>query len=145
MKESYIISIIGTQTVGGESDKVEVLTTGEYEENGAEKIIRYVEYSNEDPSLKTDTEVIIKDSAFVTISRRGELSSQLVLEKDRRHQCHYRTPVGDMMIGVFTSSVSDSLSLSGGELRASYTLDFCGDVVSQNEFYIKLKPNSKEA
>ena len=144
MKDNYIISIIGTQMIDGESDKVEVLTTGEYEEKDGEKIIRYVEYSAEDPSRKTDTEVIVKDSALLTITRKGELSSQLVLEKGRRHQCHYRTVVGDMMIGVFTSLISDSLSPLGGELNASYTLDFFGDAVSENEFYINLKPNAKE-
>ena len=144
MKDDYIISIIGTQTIDGEADKIEVLTTGEYEETNGEKIIRYVEYSNEDPSLKTDTEVVVKNSALLTITRKGELSSQLVLEKSRRHQCHYRTPVGDMMIGVFTSLISDSLSPLGGELKASYTLDFFGDAVSENEFYIKLKQNTKE-
>lgn len=145
MKDNYIISITGTQTVDGETDKIEVLTTGKYEENGSEKIIRYVEYSAEDPTLKTDTEVVVKNHSLLTITRKGELSSQLVLEKGRRHQCHYRTPVGDMMIGVFTSSMSDTLSPLGGELKASYTLDFFGDAVSENEFYIKLKPNTKES
>ena len=145
MKDDYIISIIGTQTIDGEADKIEVLTTGEYEQKDGEKIIRYVEYSNEDPTLKTDTEVVVKNSTLLTITRKGELSSQLVLEKGRRHQCHYRTPVGDMMIGVFTSSLTDALSPLGGELKASYTLDFFGDAVSENEFYIKLKRNTKES
>lgn len=145
MKDDYIISIIGTQMIGGDTDKIELLTTGEYEEKDSEKIIRYIEYADDDPSLKTDTEVAIKNSALLTITRKGELSSQLILEKGRRHQCHYRTAVGDMMIGVFTSAFSDTLSPLGGELKASYTLDFFGDAVSENEFYIKLKPNTKEA
>ena len=43
------------------------------------------------------------------------------------------------MIGVFTDCVTDNLDIHGGELKASYELDFFGDIVSKNEFHICLK------
>ncbi len=146
MKDDYIITITGTQEISGEKDTVEVLTTGEYEEQDRKKIIRYTEYSGDDPTLKTDTEVILENGGLLTISRKGELSSRLILEKGRRHQCHYRTPMGDIMIGVFAEEVTDRLSVSGGSLKASYQLDFFADAVSNNEFFIEMKPkqNVKE-
>ena len=92
MKDSYIISIIGTQEIAGEKDKIEVLTTGEYEQLDGRKLIRYTEYASNDPSQKTDTEVIIEDGALVTIDRKGELSSRLILQKGVFFVRRFRQP-----------------------------------------------------
>lgn len=139
MNDNYIITIIGTQTVDGESDSVEVITTGSYCEDGDTKIVRYTEYGADDPTVTTDTTVTVEGDRRVVIDRRGVNSSRLELERGRRHQCAYETPMGQLMIGVFTDQIIDTLSPSGGDLRASYQLDFYSDVVSNNEFHINIK------
>lgn len=139
MDFGYIITITGTQTVDGETDSVEVVTTGEYHEENGTKTVHYIEYSNEDPNLRTDTTVTIDGDDRLTILRRGETSSRLELQRGRRHQCAYETPMGQLMIGVYTDDIRDTLSPMGGDLYASYQLDFYADVVSNNEFHINLK------
>lgn len=139
MNDRYIITIVGTQIVDGESDSVEVITTGEYHEDGDIKTIHYIEYGSDDPTAKTDTLVTVEGDKRVIIDRHGENSSRLELELGRRHQCAYETPMGQLMIGVFTDGISSTLSPLGGELRASYQLDFYSDVVSNNEFHIMIK------
>jgi uncharacterized beta-barrel protein YwiB (DUF1934 family) len=47
--------------------------------------------------------------------------------------------MGQMFIGIFTDGIEVELDKSGGDIRASYQLDFNQNVVSYNEFYINIK------
>ncbi|MBQ7218688.1 MAG: DUF1934 domain-containing protein [Ruminococcus sp.] len=139
MNDNYLITVIGKQTVDGESDSIEVITSGDcrIEDNG-DITITYPEFSEENPTVRTDTTVSLRGN-ILTIERRGQMSSRLILEKGRRHQCLYETPMGQMFIGIFTDGIEVELDKSGGDIRASYQLDFNQNVVSYNEFYINIK------
>lgn len=139
MQENYIISVVGIQEIDGEKDKIEVITTGEYLEKNGHRYIKYKEYDNDNPGVVTDTLVKIESDSKVTIIRYGEHQSRLILEKGVRHQCHYHTPMGDLMMGVYTSRVDNKLSHNGGEITVKYQLDFFADLVSDNEFHITVK------
>ena len=138
MDDRYLITVLGTQTIDGESDSIEVITTGGYSREDGRISITYPEYSEEDPNIRTDTTVTY-DGSELCIERRGQMSSRLILEKGRRHLCLYDTPMGRMMIGIFTDSITTDMSDSGGEIRASYQLDFNNNVVSNNEFRITVE------
>ncbi len=138
MEDNYLITVLGTQTVDGESDSIEVITTGDYRRKDGRVTVCYPEYAEEDPNKHTDTSVTF-DGTVLTIERRGESSSRLMLEKGRRHRCLYSTPVGQMLIGIFTDSIVADLDDAGGVIRASYQLDFNNSAVSYNEFKITIK------
>ena len=138
MDDRYLITVLGTQQVDGESDSIEVITTGDCRREDGRVIVTYPEFSQEDPNIRTDTTVTF-DGSLLTIERRGEMSSRLMLEKGRRHRCMYDTPVGQMMIGIFTDNITADVDDSGGTIRASYQLDFNNSAVSYNEFHITIK------
>ena len=75
---------------------------------------------------------------MVTVIRNGPANSRLTLEKGRRHQCHYSTMFGDLMVGVYTSTIENNLHDHGGTLQVSYTLDFNAGLVSENDIFIKV-------
>ena len=139
MNDNYLITVTGTQTVDGESDSIEVITSGDYvrDDNG-DITVTYPEFSEENPTTRTDTTVTLRGK-ILTIERRGEMSSRLMLEKGKRHQCLYETPMGQMFIGIYTDSIKVIASDNGCDIRASYQLDFNQHVVSNNEFHITIK------
>lgn len=137
MKDNYIISVTGVQTVDGDKETIKLTTAGEYEAKNGVFTIRYKEYDNDNPEIFFDNAVILEGN-IVTVIRKGPAQSRLTLEKGRRHQCHYCTMYGDLMVGVYTSEVESTLCSSGGTLKASYTLDFNAGLVSKNEIYIKV-------
>lgn len=139
MDKEYIISIVGIQEIDGEKDKIEVMTTGEYIKKNGHRYIKYKEYDNDNPSIVTDTVVKVENDKKVTIIRYGPHPSRLILEKDVRHQCHYSTVMGDLMMGVYTSKIDHALTDNGGEIKVKYQLDFFADLVSTNEFHITVK------
>lgn len=142
-KKKYMISIIGEQRLDDDTDKVEVLTTGNYIMKKDHCYIGYKEYDQENPNDCYDNLIKVEEN-MVTITRKGPMRSQLMLEKGRRHQCLYQTIAGDLMIGVFTKTMKSTLNEKGGTLEVSYTLDFNTDLVSENSFKITVKENNKQ-
>ena len=142
-KKKYLISIVGEQILDGESDKVEVLTTGNYLMKKDHCYIGYKEYEENNPNDYSDN-LIKVENEIVTISRKGSTRSQLMLEKGKRHQCVYQTPMGDLMIGVYTKSMKSTLTEKGGTLEVSYTLDFNTDLVSENRFKVTIEEKIME-
>ncbi len=138
MKKEYLISILGEQTLDGEKDKIEVITSGNFIKKKDHYYIGYKEYDDDNPSLFFNNLIKVEDN-MVTISRKGPMRSTLLLEHGRRHQCVYQTVAGDMVIGVFTKTLNNNLSERGGSLEVSYTLDFNTDLVSENRFYITVQ------
>ncbi|MBQ8056959.1 MAG: DUF1934 domain-containing protein [Ruminococcus sp.] len=134
----YIISVTGIQEVDGEKDKIEVIVTGDYIEKNGHRYIKYKEYDAEDPSIVLDTVVKVEEDK-VSIIRMGDRPSRLILQQGVRHQCHYQTVMGDLMMGVYTSTIENNLTENGGDLIARYQLDFFSDLVSDNEFHINVK------
>lgn len=139
MEDNYLISIVGTQELDGETDTVEVMTTGNYITKNGSRYIKYTEYDNDNPEIHSNNVVKVESDNLVKIIRGGKAPSQLILEKGRRHQCHYNTIMGGLMIGVFTDTIQANLTDEGGDLWVRYSLDFNSDLASRNEFKINIK------
>lgn len=144
MEHNYLITVLGIQEVDGEKDSVEVITEGDVVTKNDHTYISYREYNEDDPKIYSTNLIKIEDDKKVTVIRKGEFESRLILEEGKRHQCYYRTPVGNMMIGIYTESVNISLNEKGGKLNLKYYLDFNNDLVSNNELKIKVKEKVKE-
>ena len=138
MEDRYLITVIGTQTIDGENEKVEVITSGDYRQENGKTTVSYPQFSEEDPNIRTETTVTLEGD-MMFIDSKGERNSRLILEKGRRHQCVYETPLGAMMLGIFTDKLSAKLDEHGGEISASYQLDFNSAAVSSNQIHITVK------
>ena len=139
IKEDYIISIVGRQSIEGESEEMELLTVGSYEIKGDTKYISYLEFDNNSPKSKIVSVLKIENDNCVTMTKSGLRQSKLIMEKGVRHQCHYDTEFGSMMIGVFADTVDSNLDENGGQIYLRYSLDINSDLSSMNEITIDIK------
>lgn len=85
----------------------------------------------------TTTVTCIGDE-LASMRRSGSADSHLVIEKDRRHHCHYGTEYGDMLLGISASRIINRLSEEGGMLYFKYTIDINSAFVSENEIYFEV-------
>ena len=85
----------------------------------------------------TTTVTCIGDE-LASMRRSGSADSHLVIEKDRRHHCHYGTEYGDMLLGISASRIINRLSEEGGVLYFKYTIDITSAIVSENEIYFEV-------
>ena len=130
MKKDVLITIKGTQRVGGESDVIEMMTTGRFYRKNK---LYYISYEGCRTTLK------VGPNDKVTMTRFGPSRSQLIVEQGVRHQCQYDTGYGAMTIGVMGDSFESTLSDRGGLLRFGYTLDIEATVASENTVSITVK------
>ncbi|MGN1138740.1 MAG: DUF1934 domain-containing protein [Ruminococcus sp.] len=143
MEDKYLINITGIQELDGEKDKIELTTNGSYINKNGHSYIGYKEYDDDNPNISSNNIIKVEDNNKVTIIRNGGKQTRLILEKGKRHQCHYRTIMGDLMIGVFADVINADLKDNGGKLHVKYSLDFNNDFISNNEFYIDIKAKNE--
>lgn len=138
MKKDVLISIKGIYDSEDDHDEVELFTTGTYYKKDGSYFICYDE--TEATGFEGSHTVLqVDDEDKVTLKRSGKAKAQLIVERGVRHQCHYDSGVGDMMIGVLGSRIKSSLGDKGGNLEIKYSLDINSMLASENEMYINVK------
>ena len=139
MEEKYLLSVCGKQYVNGSSDKVELQTNAAYVMRGDSRYITNKEYDPQNPEKHYRTTVKVDKDNVVTVMKGGDMSHNLILEKGERHRCEYRTPYGNMTLGIFTEKVSVELDDNGGSISVRYNIDIENELASTNELTLHIK------
>lgn len=123
------------QSVHGESTETELLTKGFYEINNDSFLISYED--TEATGFKGSvTEISVKADRYASVIRSGSSSSDLIMERGKKHHCQYQTPYGAMDIGIYTHFIKNNLLDDGGTLHLKYTLDINSSYMSDNEIIV---------
>lgn len=123
MSEDFLIQIVGSMEQDGGNDRVQLMTRGSLVEKNGSFFISYKESETTGFAGCTTTVKLDKDLQKVSMLRFGPAASQLVVEKGRRHLCHYDTGQGALTLGVAADEIESQLTPEGGTLHFSYTLD----------------------
>ena len=123
------------QSVYDEKTETELITSGSYKTDDDNFVISYLD-SEATGFEGSETEISIKGSSLASIIRRG---SDLVIEPGKKHHCHYSTPYGDMVIGIYTHALENKLDKNGGSLYMKYTIDINTSYMSDNEIIMNVK------
>ncbi len=142
MKKDVLIEIKGVYKQDGDEDQVELFTTGSYYKRNGHYYIAYDE-SEATGFDGTHTVFKVEDSDRVTLQRTGSSKSQLIVERGVRHQCHYDTGYGPMMIGVSGDRVVSTLGEHGGQLEFAYSLDVNTLLASENSVYVSVREQTQ--
>lgn len=133
-----MIKMRSIQIVDGEETEVELLTKGDFAyENGRYRI----SYEDSEATGFENSVTVIEaeDNRMASVSRVGSAPSNLILEINKKHHCHYGTPYGDMMVGIFAHKIENRLSAEGGDLYMKYTIDINSSYVSDNEIIMEIE------
>ncbi|MBQ9384831.1 MAG: DUF1934 domain-containing protein [Ruminiclostridium sp.] len=120
-------------------DKIEFFTVGTYKSTRDGYCLSYDETG--DIGYDNNRVMITAKGDSVVIERKGDAPSTLCIEKNIKHHCVYGTPYGDIMMGINTYAVNNSLGKNGGKLYFRYSIDINSDFVSENEMDIDVKPS----
>ena len=120
-------------------DKIEFFTVGTYKSTRDGYCLSYDETG--DIGYDNNRVMITAKGESVVIERKGDAPSTLCIEKNIKHHCVYGTPYGDIMMGINTYAVNNSLGKNGGKLYFRYSIDINSDFVSENEMDIDVKPS----
>ena len=139
MNKNVLITLKSVQWVDKERAETELITTGIYENVDDGYKISYDE-STATGFDGSKTVLTCYGNKFATLNRTGSTSSSFVIEKDKKHHCHYGTPYGEFMMGIYTHKIENSLTDDGGDIYMKYTIDINSSYVSDNEIFLNIKP-----
>ena len=136
--KEVMIQLKSIQSMGKKKEEMELITKGQYRKTSDGFVISYDEseatgYEGSKTILTTIGE------NQVTMQRKGSTVSNLVIEKDKKHHCHYGTPYGDFMMGITANDIKSNLDASGGELYFKYVIDINSSYISDQEIFINVK------
>lgn len=137
MEKDVLINLTSINTIDNEPTRTDLTTTGIFKTIDGGYQLRYEE--SEVTGFKGSTTYLsVFGSSLVNLRRIGTAPSDLTLEKGKKHHCHYGTPYGEFIMGIYTHGIVNNVDENGGELYFKYTVDINSSLVSDNEIYIKI-------
>lgn len=137
MRTNAVIRVVSKQRTenGDHQGEMSVLGRVTYEEE--KSIIEYIENNEETGPEETTITVFANDT--VSIVRNGQFSSEMMVEKNNRHLTFYRTPYGELTMGIYGNQLEWSRDDKGAVLKMRYSLDFNNGLVSENTMIIYIE------
>ena len=140
MTKDICLTIKSTQTIVTESETTELFTNGTMLLGKDKDKIRLRYDESEATGFDgCSVDIDLQGSKLVTITRSGRAPSSLIIEKGRKHHCHYGTEFGEFMVGITTDEINNSITKDGGELYLKYTIDINSGLLSENEMTITVE------
>ncbi|MBR2731304.1 MAG: DUF1934 domain-containing protein [Clostridia bacterium] len=122
MKNAIIhIKMTNRDRMSGEDAVTELTTTGSIDGTQDDLRIGYAE--TDDAMRGCLTTMRIERQQLATMTRTGAYAAALTIEQDRRHNCLYATPFGEMMMGFYGKRVQCSLSETTAQVLLDYAID----------------------
>lgn len=137
VKKDAVIRIVSKQRTenGDNTSEMSVVGTVTYDDD--KSIIEYIE-NNEETGAE-DTAITVFSNDTVSIVRNGQFSSEMMVEKNNRHLTFYRTPYGELTMGIYGNQVEWSRDDKGAVLKMRYSLDFNNGLISENTMIIYIE------
>ena len=138
MEKKVIITVSGSQCLEDMAQEdVELVTEGAYHYDGGIGSFHYEE--SEITGMEGTTTEFQVSPTEVVITRKGTVTSRMVLAEGRQNVFFYETPYGSASLGVDTHKITNQLGEHGGELNIDYSLHVDRMMVSRNRFLVKIK------
>ena len=137
MRTNAVIKIISKQRTENGDHAGEMSVLGRITYDGNKNIIEYIE--NNEETGPEETTITVFENDTVSIVRNGQFSSEMMVEKNVRHHTFYRTPYGELTMGIYGNQVDWSRDDNGGILKMRYSLDFNNGFVSDNTMIIYIE------
>lgn len=138
-KHEIVLTIRDKHIQDGDTDSSELMTTGFFEGTEDDYLLSYAE---QDEALKSCiTTLHVEGQERITMVRTGSTTAEIILEKQKRHNCCYNTPYGSFILGVYAKQIVSQVvpEKSCGALAFRYTLDFNSANSTENELNIFFK------
>ena len=94
MTKEVLVTVSGLQSMGGESDEIQVITPGNYYRKNGKHYIIYDEVVEGVPGV-IKNKIRITEGEKIEIMKNGVTNTHMIFEKDKINLTEYQTPYGD--------------------------------------------------
>lgn len=127
-----------------DGDEIEVVTPANYYYKGGKHYIIYDEVL-EGMAGTIRNKIKITGSDSVEIMKSGASSSHMIFEKNRKNQTYYRTPYGQMLIGVNTRNMQVNVEDDRINVLVDYELDVNHEPLADCKIRLDIIPKNSGA
>ncbi|MGL6200366.1 MAG: DUF1934 domain-containing protein [Lachnospiraceae bacterium] len=146
MTKDVIVSISGLQidTLEGESadEPIEVITPANYFRRNGKHYILYEEITEGVQGI-TKNKIKISGNDLIEIRKSGVINAEMVFQKNKQNLTYYRTPHGQLLLGVHTTHMQVEETESDIRVKIRYELDINHKPLA--ECNISINVQSKQA
>ena len=138
--QQVLLSVMGwTHDDDEPADSVRLLTTGTL--SGGKDQWR-IDYTETQPDNESSDVILTMGKGVVTMQRTGPFGTSMVFQQGRRYEGTYRTPYGDLSMGVYSTHVKYKVEDGmNGEVNLTYQLDLQGQFAAMHELRIRFCPS----
>jgi len=139
MKLPVLLSIRGRQCYAeAEPEIIELVTTGTLEEiDGGWDIV----YQETDlTGMEGVTTAFRAEPGKITLTRSGNLNSQMVFQEGVSHQSLYQMPFGALMITVCATDIRWNITENGGVVDLVYGIEIENSAAGTVEYHLEITP-----
>ncbi len=142
MTKEVLVSMVGSQSVDGDQNNVELVTVAKYYKRNGHHFLLYDEMSPEDePSIKTTLRF---NDSFFEMTKKGSISGQMVFNPEQSHTTYYTTPAGLMHMETTTTEYMLVEKENQIEVHIRYILEINRIYSSENELLFYVVPQNKK-
>lgn len=143
MTKEVIVSLQGLQSMEQEEgEPVELISSGTYIFENGKHLIQYEEVDEEDQEITNVTLLLEED--HVEIIKQGMSNVQMVFDSSRKTTSCYKTPYGDLMVGINTTDISMKELEDIINVELKYALDMNYNHVADCKVMIKIASKDVE-
>ena len=141
-KQQVLLSVMGfTREDDEPEESVRLLTIGTF--TGNHDAWR-IDYTETQPDNESHDVTLSQNKGVVTMQRTGDFATSMVFEQGHRFEGSYRTPYGDLAMGVYPTRVDCQVDDGPvGEVNLTYQLDLQGQFAAMHEVHIRFCPSGK--
>ena len=149
MTKDVLVSISGLQMAVNETENmgdepIEIVSPGTYFFKDGTHYIFFEEVA-EGFSEITKAQIRINGKDSLEVIKKGVSNMHMVFEKNKTNRCHYKTPFGQLHLGISTSDIVVEESDDNINVKAEYALDVDYEPLADCNIRINVKPRgSKE-
>lgn len=142
MDKEYGITIDGSQTIDGERSTVSLFTVGSYSllPDGCRIVYKESAVTGFDGD---ETTLELRGCDTVTLMRRGNHNTHLLIQRGKRSACHYEIDGNAFSMGVSEGEIINELGENGGTALFRYSLDIDAFTLCENEIKISVRERKR--
>lgn len=149
MTKEVLVSISGLQMAVNtmesmDDEPIEIVSAGTYYFKDGKHYIFMEEVAEGIPGV-TKTQIRINGKESLEVMKKGVTNMHMVFEKNKNNRCYYKTPLGQLNLGICTSKIVLEETENNINIRAEYAMDVNCEPLANCVIRINVKPReSKE-
>lgn len=126
-----------------ENEPIEVITPAVYYNKNGKHYVIYDEVVEGMPGV-IKNKIKITGDGLLEIMKSGISNTHMVFEKNKINMTEYETPYGELMIGVYTNSMTVDVKEREIDVEVGYALDINSEKVADCNIIMNIRSNGEE-